>query len=171
MTVYDEIKQERERQDRKHGGPAHDDNHTAAEWFSFIQAQGRYPYRISLIRIAALAVAAVESFDRVQERSFGLRHPAPARHAPAQVVQAPTLAHPDPSLFHARLKDIEDLGFDMLPNSLGLAAMASRGQLTELIKRLLLQNDQASALGCIANLPALSVILRDLLDDLSEAQQ
>lgn len=81
-------------------------------------------------------------------------------------------AHPDPELFHARLKDIEDLGFDLLPNSLGMAAMKSREALVALIQRLLLQIDQALAAEKVypstSAVSALSVILRDLLDDLRE---
>lgn len=122
-------------------------------------------------RIAYDGWAAKHDID--QQRLIYERDPAlPARHAPAQVVQAQTLAHPEPDLFHARLKDIEDLGFDLLPNSLGLAAMKSREALVALIQRLLLQNDQALAAGKVypnaSAVSALSTILRDLLDDLRE---
>jgi hypothetical protein len=36
MSVYDEIREEREAQDRKWGGPAHDDEHTPIDWIRFI---------------------------------------------------------------------------------------------------------------------------------------
>lgn len=78
--VYDEVKAEREAQDREWGGPAHDDGHDDADWLEFIAikeraaewVRGRRPYdaterrelRYRLIQIAALAVAGVESIDR-----------------------------------------------------------------------------------------------------------
>lgn len=140
MTVYDEIRQERERQDRKHGGPAHDDKHTPEEWLRFIRAQESYTYRVRLIRVAALAVAAIESFDRLiapganpqaswahrmlgfytqgkQEMSLAYRH------APAQVVdldaQSPKAFPWDKPLFWARIQDLRDLGATDLADNLG----------------------------------------------------
>lgn len=81
-----EICVERAEQDRKRGGPAHDDAHAREDWLKFIEQHSRKvpfkayeswelvepaeraeaiaAYRKQMIRIAALAVAAVESFDR-----------------------------------------------------------------------------------------------------------
>ena len=71
------MKRERERQDEKWGGPAHDDTHSIREWVSYIVAYlGKAVNRESgwgadsvlarkiLIKVAALAVAAVESMLR-----------------------------------------------------------------------------------------------------------
>jgi len=71
---------ERHEQDRKWGGPAHDDEHSVLDWLDFIRdkaakAHGlpckppfntaaRAEVRRRLIQIAALAVAGVESLDR-----------------------------------------------------------------------------------------------------------
>jgi hypothetical protein len=62
---------ERSRQDQQWGGPGHDDEHDAADWREFIKKQaGRISYlrlanpRDCFIKIAALAVAAIESIDR-----------------------------------------------------------------------------------------------------------
>lgn len=69
--VLREILAERLRQDVKWGGPAHDDEHTLHDWRAYINkqmskmhgwnGQGARPY---LVKIAALAVAAIESIDR-----------------------------------------------------------------------------------------------------------
>lgn len=66
---------ERGRQDAQWGGPAHDDTHSVDDWCSHIDHQLsfiHYPLkdatpeeeRERFIKIAALAVAAVESLDR-----------------------------------------------------------------------------------------------------------
>lgn len=95
MSVYDEIKAERETQDQKWGGPEHDDQHAMPDWLDYItdkvmaipetlrsqRMRGVHPlrdpftgacseasmvsYRRRLVQIAALAVAAIESFDRL----------------------------------------------------------------------------------------------------------
>jgi len=63
--VLDEVRAERDRQDAKWGGPAHDDEHSMGDFMRFIQQRaGPCPSRKALIQIAALAVAATESFDR-----------------------------------------------------------------------------------------------------------
>lgn len=69
--VFVQIKDERDQQDRRFGGPQHDDTHTPGEWIAFIrkhagQAEVATPtdYRYQLVRIAALAIAAAQSFDR-----------------------------------------------------------------------------------------------------------
>ncbi len=66
--IIDEIKAERQRQDQQWGGPQHDDLHSSADWATYIvhqlgriSAVGLYE---PMIKIAALAVAAVESHDR-----------------------------------------------------------------------------------------------------------
>lgn len=77
-VILRDIAVERARQDEKWGGPAHDDTHALADWSRWIQdraqlvrnvdighaALTRGATRRQLIEIAALAVAAVESFDR-----------------------------------------------------------------------------------------------------------
>jgi hypothetical protein len=64
-----EILDERLRQDSKWGGPSHDDHHTPDDWEQFIYDRIRRlpsekPFRHRMIEIAALAIAAVESYDR-----------------------------------------------------------------------------------------------------------
>lgn len=75
--VYVDIRAERERQDMQWGGPEHDDEHAPADWLHFIDKQSTEgflddelgeqepgSYRMRLVKIAALAVAAIESHDR-----------------------------------------------------------------------------------------------------------
>lgn len=72
QKVLDEVKTERARQDSKWGGPDHDDAHTHQEFLGFIEKQKNLALqpddpqqpRTRLIKIAALAIAAVESLDR-----------------------------------------------------------------------------------------------------------
>lgn len=73
MSIWDEIQAERERQDKKWGGPSHDDEHTNHDWVSFIVKHVgggvMWPwdpkkFRFSMVRVAALAVAAIEWCDR-----------------------------------------------------------------------------------------------------------
>lgn len=73
IDVCTEIRAERFKQDEKWGGPAHDDNHDFTDWISYIVKHlGKCvvwsgnirKYRGQLVRVAALAVAAIESFDR-----------------------------------------------------------------------------------------------------------
>lgn len=68
-NIYSEIEAERERQDIKWGGADHDDTHQSHDWISYIVRHvGRaimWPFDPALfckqmIRVAALAVAAVE---------------------------------------------------------------------------------------------------------------
>lgn len=81
-NIFEEIKAERARQDKQWGGPEHDDQHMPYRWFEFIRKQiRRYTpdakkysgfssddlvkvIRARLVRIAALAVAGIESIDR-----------------------------------------------------------------------------------------------------------
>ena len=77
--IFEEIKRERRRQDRQWGGPEHDDDHTSLDWVRFIAKQlnkiddwsyvgDRSSYyglfRSIMVRVAALAVAAIEWADR-----------------------------------------------------------------------------------------------------------
>jgi hypothetical protein len=73
VSIYDEIKAERTVQDAKWGGPSHDDEHVPSDWIRFIEEhaaracewRSNMPkFRSQMVRIAALAVAAVESHDR-----------------------------------------------------------------------------------------------------------
>ena len=79
LSVYDEIRQERKAQDKKWGGAAHDDVHTQFDWCEFIRhhtnravgGRKKDDYRKQMIRVAALAVAAVQSFDRIHGKTKG----------------------------------------------------------------------------------------------------
>jgi hypothetical protein len=79
--ILDEIVQERIHQDKKWGGPDHDDKHGPYAWVSFITTylgqaisdivneKGSYEvnlrtFRYHMVKVAALAVAAVEMVDR-----------------------------------------------------------------------------------------------------------
>lgn len=70
--AYDSIQQERRAQDAQWGGPSHDDTHMTGDWFTYILYQvdrARYPKDIDevrerLVKIGALAVAAIDSIDR-----------------------------------------------------------------------------------------------------------
>lgn len=69
LTVIGEITQERNNQDAQWGGADGDDCNAEGDWLIFIQKQGdRWmngaPSREVYIKIAALAIAAVESIDR-----------------------------------------------------------------------------------------------------------
>lgn len=86
-TICAEIAAERERQDLLFGGPEHDDRHSLAQWIVILvqhlglagwdgspedvchltEATRKYDprrYRLQLVRLAAVAVAALEAFDR-----------------------------------------------------------------------------------------------------------
>ena len=78
-SIFAEIYAERIRQDKRFGGAEHDDNQGVyffiqsiqdfAGWARQMAAQDRYhDMRERLIQVAALAVAAVESEDRKQNR-------------------------------------------------------------------------------------------------------
>ena len=73
--VHDDILKERAYQIEKWGGPEHDDHHVLPDWLNFIY---RCMYRLdtvnpiplkyqrkNMLEIAALAIAALESFDRI----------------------------------------------------------------------------------------------------------
>lgn len=76
-----EIVGERKRQDRRWGGPKHDDLHRDVDWTHFrglreeriIKNGERSPYnRDDLIEIAALAVAQIEALDRFHDNKMDL---------------------------------------------------------------------------------------------------
>ncbi|WP_142851033.1 hypothetical protein [Telmatospirillum sp. J64-1] len=74
VDVLTDVADERWAQDLQWGGPEHDDQHTSLEWRALIGAHthdlidGRGnaapDYRERLVKIAALAVAAIQSHDR-----------------------------------------------------------------------------------------------------------
>jgi hypothetical protein len=73
VTIWEEIQLERQRQAEKWGGAQHDDHHTANDWIAFIafhagRASYKADFRAQMIKVAALAVAAIEALDR---RSMG----------------------------------------------------------------------------------------------------
>jgi len=71
--TYDEIRNERKKQDKKWGGIDHDDKHSSHDWVAYIVRHTgmavHWPwdtniFRQQMIRVAALAVAAIEWTDR-----------------------------------------------------------------------------------------------------------
>ena len=81
--IFKEIMGERERQDHQWGGPPHDDRHSPCDWAAYIDKQlsaaenewlekrnlGLFSERMR--KIAALAVAAIQSIDRKSDRQGG----------------------------------------------------------------------------------------------------
>lgn len=75
--VVGEILDERATQDRKWGGPTHDDEHSARDWVFFVARHvhraldgddfDRRHWRKQMVRVAALAIAAIEWADRRHE--------------------------------------------------------------------------------------------------------
>ena len=74
-NILEEIKKERERQDLRWGGPSHDDKYSMRDFIQWIEDYAGWARmmdsienydeeRRRLIQVAALAVAAVESLDR-----------------------------------------------------------------------------------------------------------
>ncbi len=78
QLIFSQISVKRLEQIQQWGGPEHDDLHTPEEWTAFIGKQlsyyvsGNEP-RDRLLKIAALAIAATESFDRNEEANKILR--------------------------------------------------------------------------------------------------
>ncbi len=72
MSIHNEILAERIRQDDEHGGPRNDDRNTWFDWRGYFYKQlsngsmvhTESEQRECLVKIAALAVAALESYDR-----------------------------------------------------------------------------------------------------------
>jgi hypothetical protein len=65
------IVEERDRQDRMHGGPDHDDSHSRRDWIAFIcleaskaDRQTCEGFERQMVQVAALAQAAYESMRR-----------------------------------------------------------------------------------------------------------
>ena len=85
QAVLDEVSEERTFQDSRYGGPEHDDQHSSKQWLNFIADRAMFQvfvieheerrsdspyssdYRATLIKIAALAVAGIQSHDRNKE--------------------------------------------------------------------------------------------------------
>lgn len=76
--VHAQIDEERERQDIEWGGPDHDDRHSYVDWATFIRKQldaadvdhlrdDPIATRERFLKIAALAFAAIESIDRIDD--------------------------------------------------------------------------------------------------------
>lgn len=74
--IYGDIAVERVAQDHQWGGPKHDDKHEAWHWLEYMNKQAKlydiaYRHddwivaRSALVKLAALAVAAIEQIDRV----------------------------------------------------------------------------------------------------------
>ena len=66
-----DVMAERNRQDAQWGGPEHDDCHSPGEWLQYIDHQKSLAlkkddaeYRSRMVKIAALALAAIDSNDR-----------------------------------------------------------------------------------------------------------
>jgi hypothetical protein len=67
--IWEEVLKERSRQSTKYGGNAHDDGHSVNDWVAYIAyhaglASYKADFRKQMVRVAALAVAAIECFDR-----------------------------------------------------------------------------------------------------------
>jgi hypothetical protein len=75
--IFKEIDAERIAQDQRWGGPEHDDKHGSYDWIAFITRNvglavtrpwDAREFRRRMVRVAALAVAAVEWVDRAGAR-------------------------------------------------------------------------------------------------------
>lgn len=69
-SIFEEIEVERGRQDARWGGPEHDSGHSWKDWVQLIthHANRTMPtaqFRRQMIKVAALAVAGIEAFDRM----------------------------------------------------------------------------------------------------------
>jgi len=82
-NVFQEVAAEREKQDTKWGGTTHDDTHSANDWRNYlrehIKKSRSEDYRYQMIRVAALAIAAIESFDRKEAAKMNAGTP-PQEH-------------------------------------------------------------------------------------------
>lgn len=71
--VVADVLYERKLQDKEWGGAEHDDKHDLDDWYRYIQKHAIRIFkngdeaRLAMIRVAALAIAAAESFDRRTE--------------------------------------------------------------------------------------------------------
>lgn len=77
--IYDQVEAERRAQDAEWGGPDHDDERTVGSWLEVLQKHWAKAnaapidhheplFRHQMVRVAALAVATIEWFDRREER-------------------------------------------------------------------------------------------------------
>lgn len=69
LKALEDVIIERRKQDSQWGGPSHDDQHPIEHWMGYLLHQldrirHQHKDRDALIKIAALAIAAVESLDR-----------------------------------------------------------------------------------------------------------
>lgn len=76
QNIYDEIRDERDRQDREWGGSEHDDDHSFNDFIAYIVkhtgkavAVSDNDQRRQMIRVAALAIAVVEKLDRQKPKA------------------------------------------------------------------------------------------------------
>lgn len=72
--IYQRISKERYEQDKQWGGPKHDNEHSILDWVAYIDTQLKkllhcpYEEESRLIKVAALAVAALEVMEREKIR-------------------------------------------------------------------------------------------------------
>jgi len=69
INIWGEVQRERQAQANQWDGSSHDDHHAPNDWIAFISyhaGKGSYKadFRQQMIRVAALAVAAIEAWDR-----------------------------------------------------------------------------------------------------------
>ncbi len=78
--IFEDVLEERKIQDDEWGGPNHDDIHSSHDWVAFITKHlGKavmWPFngagfRRQMVRVAALAVAAIAWHDRKEENDAG----------------------------------------------------------------------------------------------------
>lgn len=83
--IFEEVHKERAAQDLQWGGPMHDDSHSIEDWVGYIikhaseathEGTRLRDFRRSMVRVASLAVAAIEACDRATARILS---PLPAR--------------------------------------------------------------------------------------------
>lgn len=70
--IYAEITGERQYQDKKWGGADHDDKQSQTEWMNDIAGylnHTTYDFRTRMVKVAALAVAAIQAHDRNAARN------------------------------------------------------------------------------------------------------
>ncbi|MCK5601943.1 hypothetical protein KAR91_08745 [Candidatus Pacearchaeota archaeon] len=78
-VIQTDIKEERRRQDSRWGGAEHDDTHSMVDWDNYIRGHSAKGvrdggsgdtdvFRYQMVRVAALAIAAIESVDRKRAR-------------------------------------------------------------------------------------------------------
>ena len=86
-AIFNEVSEERSAQDKQWGGPEHDDTNSCWNWILYILSHARaggakvrgvpamkdipealHLFRYQMVRVAALAIAAIESVDRAIAR-------------------------------------------------------------------------------------------------------